>query len=156
MKGGNMAHTTSTPQSGSFRDKAKRAWKVAEAHYGLIKGKDRLLHRDALNLIKARFGVEFLYQNRHGNPAISSGVLGIFVLFTGDKVVWARHGGYWRPRQASGPEGLADGAVLRTRYFARTTVRELRNTPRPLTQAWMQKPACHEAGNDVASDWIQI
>jgi len=95
-----MSHLPSTPRPTGFRDKAKRAWKVADSLRRLMKGKDRLPQREAVRHIDSTFGGEFLYTNRNANPAISPSVLAIFEMFTEKDVVWAKYGHYWRRRRS--------------------------------------------------------
>ena len=91
-------------RSGGFKDKARRAWKAAELLCRLAKVKDKLRHGEAVRAIKEKFGKEFLYTNRNGNPAISEGVLEIFELFTADDLVWSKHGRFWRRRRPDDPK----------------------------------------------------
>lgn len=48
--------------------------------------------------IASRFGDEFVYYNKNGNPAISQAVLREFRKLTKNTVVWERGERFWRER----------------------------------------------------------
>jgi hypothetical protein len=67
----------------------------------------RLHHRDTVLEIAKRFGEDFTYLNRAGNPAISRGVLAAFRELTRDAVVWDRRRRHWRMRTEADAPGRA-------------------------------------------------
>ena len=90
----------------NFRAKANRAWDAAITLCKLMKKGDKLHQKVAVRAIRTQHGEEFIYQNRHANPAINRHVLSLFEMFTEEKIVWAKHGHYWRWRRPGDP---ADG-----------------------------------------------
>ena len=55
--------------------------------------------------IEAKFGSEFVYTNRNGNPAIDRRVLREFRRLTENSVVWERGARLWRKREKYDPRG---------------------------------------------------
>ncbi len=90
-------------KNANFRAKANRAWDAAITLQKLMKKGHKLHQKIAVKAIRGQHGEEFIYQNRHANPAIDRHVLSLFEMFTEDVVVWAKHGHYWRWRRLGDP-----------------------------------------------------
>ena len=61
---------------------------------------ERVLYQDvAVDGIEQEFGVDFVYDNEHGNRAIDRQVLAEFRKLTPDDVVWDRSEKAWRFRE---------------------------------------------------------
>jgi hypothetical protein len=90
-------------KSSGFREKANRAWDAAITLWKLMQKSEKLHQKIAVKAIRGQHGEEFIYQNRHANPAIHRYVLCIFEMFTEGKIVWAKHGHYWRWRRSDDP-----------------------------------------------------
>ena len=90
-------------QKGNFRAKANRAWDAAFTLWELMKTSEKMHQKIAVKAMLTKHGNEFIYKNRHANPAINRHVLSLFELFTEDEIVWAKHGHYWRWRRSSDP-----------------------------------------------------
>jgi hypothetical protein len=90
-------------QNANFRAKANRAWDAAITLWNMMKKCDKLHQKIAVKAIRTNHGNEFIYTNRHTNPAINRHVLSLFEMFTEDKIVWAKHGHYWRWRRPGDP-----------------------------------------------------
>jgi hypothetical protein len=71
---------------------------VAEWMVNELEGWRYLNQTDAAARIRMNFGEEFIYINRHRNPAISKAVLAEFEKLTQDSVVWVRKSRRWRKR----------------------------------------------------------
>lgn len=58
-----------------------------------------LFQMDAVSGVAKKFGAEFTYTNKNGNPAIHKKILDAFDKLTGNTVVWEPRGRYWRKRE---------------------------------------------------------
>jgi len=65
-----------------------------------------LRHKDAVEGITTRFGDEFIYINKDGNPAIREDVLAEFRGLTKHSVVWEKSMLRWRKRRRGDPPGV--------------------------------------------------
>lgn len=63
-----------------------------------LKAKDVLYQSETVYDIEETFGDMFVYENQHGNPAISRAVLAEFRRLTESTVVWDRSERAWRWR----------------------------------------------------------
>jgi len=59
-----------------------------------------LYQQDAVCLIEANAGEQFLYENDNGNTAIDKLLLAAFRKITGDTIVWVRGERCWRQRDS--------------------------------------------------------
>lgn len=69
---------------------------VAEWMVAQFQNQFWLYQEDTVYKIKSKFGMEFVYQNKNGNYAISRIVLKEFEKLTKEKVVWEKRERAWR------------------------------------------------------------
>lgn len=78
---------------------------IAQWMLGQLKDQKKLYQADAVSAIAEKFGIEFIYTNDNGNPAIDKGVLRVFRKISGDTVVWDRWDFCWRQRTTADAPG---------------------------------------------------
>lgn len=82
---------------------------VAQWMVDQIQPRKDLFQMDAVSGIAKKFGAEFTYTNKNGNPAIDKNVLKIFNALSAETVVWEPRGKYWRWREDRDKEGRSQG-----------------------------------------------
>lgn len=78
---------------------------IAQWMLGQLEDQKKLYQADAASAIAEKFGIEFIYTNDNGNPAIDKRILKAFKKASGDTVVWERWDFCWRKRTAADPPG---------------------------------------------------
>lgn len=82
----------------SARQKAVEAVPIACWMRDWILKHQSLCHGYAVEEIRSRFGGQYIYKNRNGNPAIDPSILEEFERLTKKAVVWSNRGQCWRTR----------------------------------------------------------